>query len=426
MVTATIGLNIASEKSSEKYIISNNGNFLFYNAPVATKANGYIFISFVTREGLIVVNKYSNPKGIDKIRFLRSYIVHDYSKKIELNGGPADDHSAPAIIYDKINNKLLLATSYHTSDVYLYQYDFEKNIFELHKILKGRYTYPRLINWNNNIYLLLRSMPTDRLAGDLILKSSIDNFNSESTIVSSSTGEIIYASRPTIGNNHLFVSYSILKYSEGRYTNWKIAKFDLKNTTNAVKIFDLDLFVNKGYYSNRPTSIRYKNGTLVVATSIFMDDEANVHFKNKYYNRKNKILIVTINSNDGSFIKRNHDNTVVSPYYHTSIDINSDGDYIYFSKDLVYSSKKFSKTCFENNNLKMYPNFFDQNILYATINNNSYNITDFNNTIVLCTYPLENDKVLYADDDHHSTDGSAIQARYFIKDIINEGDLGDK
>lgn len=29
-----------------------------------------------------------------------------------------------------------------------------------------------------------------------------------------------------------------------------------------------------------------------------------------------------------------------------------------------------------------------------------------------------NDKILYADDDHHSVDGSVLQAKYFEKDIF--------
>lgn len=256
--------------------------------------------------------------------------------------------------------------------------------------MRGKYTYPKFISWNSNIYLLTKSISADKkMAGDLVLRNSIDDFNSEIIVIPSSNGEAIYASRPTIGKNYFFVSYSIFNYLKMRFTDWKIAKFDLKHPEDAAEIFNLDSFVNKGIYSNRPTSIRYKDGTLIVATSIFIGDESDARFKDRYYNRKNRVLIITINSDNGSFIKKNHDNIVATPYYSTSVDINSEGDYIYFSKDHVYSSKKFSKTCFKNNNFKLYPSFLDQDILYVNINNNSYSIRDFNNSIILCIHPLD-------------------------------------
>ena len=33
-------------------------------------------------------------------------------------------------------------------------------------------------------------------------------------------------------------------------------------------------------------------------------------------------------------------------------------------------------------------------------------------------YAIKDGKMLYADNDHHSTDGSTIQAKYFMKDIF--------
>lgn len=41
-------------------------------------------------------------------------------------------------------------------------------------------------------------------------------------------------------------------------------------------------------------------------------------------------------------------------------------------------------------------------------------------------YAIKDGKMLYADDDHHSIDGSTMQAKYFMKDIFNGGDIGDK
>ena len=35
-------------------------------------------------------------------------------------------------------------------------------------------------------------------------------------------------------------------------------------------------------------------------------------------------------------------------------------------------------------------------------------------------YAIKDGKILYADDDYHSVDGSTIQAQYLIKDIIKD------
>ena len=41
-------------------------------------------------------------------------------------------------------------------------------------------------------------------------------------------------------------------------------------------------------------------------------------------------------------------------------------------------------------------------------------------------FVIKDDKMLYADDDHHSIDGSVIQAKYFIDKMFREGNIGDK
>ena len=41
-------------------------------------------------------------------------------------------------------------------------------------------------------------------------------------------------------------------------------------------------------------------------------------------------------------------------------------------------------------------------------------------------YAIKDGKMLYADDDHHSTDGSIMQAQYFMNNIFNLGNIHDK
>jgi len=45
-------------------------------------------------------------------------------------------------------------------------------------------------------------------------------------------------------------------------------------------------------------------------------------------------------------------------------------------------------------------------------------ITIFLLPIVIPLLANKDGKMLYADDDHHSTDGTIIQAKYFMKDIF--------
>jgi hypothetical protein len=41
-------------------------------------------------------------------------------------------------------------------------------------------------------------------------------------------------------------------------------------------------------------------------------------------------------------------------------------------------------------------------------------------------YAMKDNKMLYADDDHHSIDGSIEQARYFINNFISDKVNNDK
>lgn len=41
-------------------------------------------------------------------------------------------------------------------------------------------------------------------------------------------------------------------------------------------------------------------------------------------------------------------------------------------------------------------------------------------------YAIKQDKMLYADDDHHSVDGSIVQAKYFIEKIMDNKALDVK
>lgn len=378
-----------AHQGSKRYILTTNGNYLFYNDPVAIKVKEYIFIGFVDREGVVWVNKYVRSlETLYSLKLVTSYKVHDYSKVIDPKKGHSDDHAAPSIIYNKKNNEIILVTSYHGSDLYLYKYSFIQNKFKLHKTIKGKYTYPRLLTWHDNTYILLRKQPLNGYGGDLVLRNSIDNYTSETIIVPSGDKTIIYGSRPAVSGNSLFVTYSTYYYSTKKLKGWKIVEFDL-GAMKSVKTFDLSSYLELNYYSNRPTAITIKDDTIIVGTAMTLTPEnsASRHEKDRVYIRKNRVLILTIDLISSKLIKINHENLVLSPYYHTSIALNHNGEYFYFGKNKIFSSLNIDGSCFQGN-LNMFPVFFGRDVLYVSINiDNYYSMTNFKNRISLCINP---------------------------------------
>ena len=103
-------LSSADKDNEKEFIVSNNGNFLFYNSPVVAKMNGNIFVAFLNNNGGIVVNKYENDNVSQTIN---SYFIHNYVNEINYVNkrikkiSKADDHASPEIIYDNDNNRLI-------------------------------------------------------------------------------------------------------------------------------------------------------------------------------------------------------------------------------------------------------------------------------------------------------------------------------
>ena len=86
--------SFAKEIKQQELLVSNNGNFLFYNSPVAVQMNGHTFIAFITSEGKVTVNELS----VDKV--INSFFVHDYSLNMNKKIGFAnnDHHSTDGSI----------------------------------------------------------------------------------------------------------------------------------------------------------------------------------------------------------------------------------------------------------------------------------------------------------------------------------------
>ena len=372
--------SFANEIRQQELLVSNNGNFLFYNSPVAVKMNGHTFIAFITSEGKVTVNELS----IDKV--INSFFVHDYSLNINKKIGFADDHAAPAIIYNNASKKLLLATSYHGTDLYLYEFTEKFNKVKHLKTINGKYTYPRFVQYKSETLLFVRKIfrQSRKIFGDLVVFSSKDNFTKEKIVLSSYPNSVVYASRPFVKNNTVFLSYSMHEYQKGYLVGWKILEFD-PSSGKALSKYDLSSFLEKDNYGNRPTSIAISNNKLLVGTAYF--NKIEYFKKERFFNRKNKILILEIDLELNN-IKVVHKNTMLSPYYTTDIYIDDKLNWIYFDKNKAISNKIVNNKCF-NHEYMMYPNIFNESVLYAKVNDSNYSIRDFNNSIIECRKYVE-------------------------------------
>ncbi len=360
----------------QKLLITNNGNLLFYNSPSAIQVKNNIYISYVTNNGKIIVKKYL--KFLNKTIFIQEYLVHDYTKSINHKIGNADDHSAPAIIYDDKNKRILLATAYHGTNLYLYEFDLKNNKWCAPKIFEGKYTYPRFMSWNHDIYILYRSQHAITHSGDLVVRSSLDSFDKENTIVKAQNETVIYASSPFVFKDSFFITYSTHIYSENRLKGWKALQVNFSDLTNSREI-NLEKHLDKNYFANRPTAIAVNEKSIYVGTAIYFNEWK----EQKNYNDKNKVVIIEFNLKNSNNFKVKLSNLTHFPYYATSISLDDKGNYIYFDKNKIISSFNNISLCKTEKNM-MYSYLFGDNLLYA-YQNSSYSIRDFNNSIVLCT-----------------------------------------
>lgn len=376
--------NLSGADNKKESIISNNGNFLFYNSPVVTRSDTHTFVAFANNKGDIVVNKYDSNNTSHKEN---TFIVHNYKDQIDrVNKSinkllKADDHSAPAIFYDDTSKRLLLATSYHCTDLFIYEYNEDKNGFALYKHFKGSYTYPRFIKNGSDMQLVVRNLEiVNKIRfGNLVYFSSKDNFRSKQIIKKSLPDSVIYASRPFVSNSKIYFTYAEHFYKSGNMLGWKILEFN-PSKNQIVKEIDLSSFLENNYFYNRPTSIALTKGKLLVATSYFNKKEK--FSKAKLYTWENTVLILEIDRNDLSK-KTMHRSITNAPYYNTDVFIDDKLNWLYFDQNKTISNKKINKLCF-NHEYMMYPNIFHDSVYYVKVNDEHYSLRDQNNSIIMC------------------------------------------
>lgn len=374
LILSLISFLIYCVEFGEESIAVSDGNFLFYNNPVAVNFGGKKYVAFVNSEGEVRVRSEGRDGDV------QNFLVHDYGAIINRSLGMSDDHAAPAIIVDQEEKRLLLATSYHGTDLYIYELHEGLDNFKLIKEVAGRYTYPRFLEYKGDVYLMSR-LQSRSMNGDLVVRKASDKFGTEQTILSSLDGEVVYAGQVARSDVGMVVSYSIHSYEEARLIGWKVVEYDF--ISNAVmSSCDLSGFLGSEYFTNRPTGIGYTNGSVLVASSYFKKEDS-VRAQAKVFSSKNRVLIVKGRLADCENFKIEHDGYARAPYYHTDIAVNQSLDWIYFDGERQVSNR-FYVGCFKRDRM-MYPSFHASGIVYAVMNQESYGIRNFNNSIVNCS-----------------------------------------
>ena len=315
--------------------LTSNGNLLFYNSPVIAQIDDAVFLAYTNRMGQIIVDEYQKTSdSLVGLKMAKQHLVHDYSEKVAERLGNGDDHAAPAIIYNPISNELVLATSYHSSDLHVYYFNFKTRQFERDKTILGFYTYPRFINWNDQIILLHRSQLSGYEYGHLAYRSSSDDFTAEDILLRAEKDTTIYASRPFVNDGkEMYLTYSTYLHDEKRLVGWKAVSFNLP-TLEVRKIYDLSDVLSSDYHSNRPTAIAVVDKHLTVGTAQTRGPKLEFRFAEL----ENEVLISEFDLKSGALIKRTHSQKVTAPYYHTSIAMNEKGDFLYFDGKTAISS----------------------------------------------------------------------------------------
>ncbi|WOD12603.1 hypothetical protein RPW65_07100 [Pseudomonas sp. NyZ704] len=357
----------------EERQLTDNGNLLFYNSPIAASHQDDQYITYMTNQGVIVLATMKD------LEVTQNTVIHSYSADINWETGKADDHAAPSLIHDKELDRLIIATSYHGTPMYVYEYDLKSKEINLIQTMVGRYTYPRLLKHKGEIYLLSRLQPEGVYAGHLVLRKAEDDFNQEAIIISSTDGEVVYAGTPAVTEEGFIIAYSMHSYAENRLIGFDLIEYSLKNDTISSKC-DLSYLISEDSHSNRPTGLGYDGKSIMVATAYSEKEQTYRSEEVGNFEGKNEVIVAK-GQNCLNF-KVVEKKLVSMPYYHTSIAVNDNLEYLYFDENKYHSNSEFSG-CFESEKM-LYPNFTDKGVVYASMNR-PYSMLNFDNSIFYCT-----------------------------------------
>jgi hypothetical protein len=257
----------------------------------------------------------------------------------------------------------------------------KNNQVRLKRQIKGRYTYPRFLQINDEILLFSRLQSSKGVRnGHLVYRSSTDGFEAEKLAIKSKEGTLVYASAPKSSqDNSVYIQYSTHSYKENRLIGWSLIKLN-PSDGKIVETCDLTDILPKKYFSNRPTGISIKGSEFLIGTA-YMTKKSWI-LPSGNFNRVNDILLVKGSLNEMcNSAKVVHKGAAKTPYYHTSVAISDSFDWLYFDNDKYVSSSRYTG-CFPKDGL-MYPFFYKNELFYASLNA-PYSIRNFSNSIYRC------------------------------------------
>lgn len=357
--------------------LSADGNTLFYNTPAAITYKEKPVVAYLSSDGKVKL------AFLNSLSITHEIIVHDYKDILEKRGTLADDHAAPAVIYDNKTDKLIVATSYHGSDMHVFSVEPINGTVKLISKWSGRYTYPKLIKVRNEIVLFARK-EGEELTGDLIHRNSGDGFNQEIVTLPSGKGKVVYPGQITARGDSVYFSYAIHNYSQSRMQGLWIANYNVdsgKLTSNC----DLIQFVDEDYFSVRPTGIGINKDEITIGYSFFKKPTTYKQAESNNYSALNTVRILSGKANScNSYRIRESFPNIKAPYYETAVAVRHDGKFLFFDKDEVITDLSTNLTnCFNRESL-MYPHFIgNYGLLYASMNS-KYSIREFKNSLYGC------------------------------------------
>jgi BNR repeat-containing family member len=234
------------------FVISDNGNIIFYNSPAAvTLGDQSVAIGYLTNTGEVRVQTIKNGSNV------QLDVVHDYAQEVKpVQGKTTDDHAAPALYFDARTGSIYLATAFHNSDLYIYKRISAKKPWELYRKIAGKFTYPRFVETPNGagffIRELVRSESNERL-GNLIffdLKDLAPRLIRKAIVPPDKKRATVYASVPYVYGGKAYFVFT-MHYGEDQYVGVHIGISDLSNWSWE----EFDISTPFSRVSTRPTGI---------------------------------------------------------------------------------------------------------------------------------------------------------------------------
>lgn len=157
--------------------VAKGSAILYYNSPASVRAGNTFYIGYVDTKGTVTVAAMDS-----RSRQITRSVIHEYARP--------DDHAAPALW--PTGTGILVATAFHSSDLFLYRLTGEK--VELLCRWRGRFTYPRFDEVAGRLWLYVRYDPDG--AGSLAIIKSPEDCAAQEVVFAARRDDYFYATVP--------------------------------------------------------------------------------------------------------------------------------------------------------------------------------------------------------------------------------------